>query len=173
MHKLILLSLAIVVVAAPAMAEQVWNGPSILFSRADYVDGTLAANQDQITPNVWITRMTGGGSLWNSKTDVLATHTDCLGPAPGDTEWAFGSIANYASLTYGPFLSGTFANCGPPYLILNNPGVVHLISEDIYIPITFVTWQPGGTGGFSYTRGTPAVVPTEQTTWGGIKALYR
>ena len=54
------------------------------------------------------------------------------------------------------------------------PSVVHLISDDIYIPIQFTQWTGGGGGGgFSYMRGTFDPSPVASSTWGSIKALYR
>ena len=41
--------------------------------------------------------------------------------------------------------------------MINNPGVVHLISEDIYFDIRFTDWgrEAGGGGAFAYFRSTP------------------
>jgi hypothetical protein len=44
-----------------------------------------------------------------------------------------------------------------PMLVLNIDAVVHLITDDIYIDITFLDWTPGiggGGGGFVYERST-------------------
>src|SRR3954451_22179627 len=73
----------------------VWNGPPISFSKAAFADPTLPENQDQITPNVWITR---GGSqgIFNAKTESFFSH----GVSPADTAWATGNLADYATLTY-------------------------------------------------------------------------
>jgi hypothetical protein len=45
------------------------------------------------------------------------------------------------------------------------PGVVHLISDDIYLDINFTSWTQGGDvngGGFSYTRSTPGASPVPE-----------
>jgi len=41
--------------------------------------------------------------------------------------------------------------------------VLHLISEDIYLDITFTSWGSHGTGGFSYIRSTPPNAPPSVT----------
>ena len=175
MRNMILLVLALGMIAQVAPAEEVWTGPSIVFTRAENVDGWDPANMDQITDNVWITRLTGGGSIWNYVQDqaVMENFTPCSGPYPTDTEWAFGDIADYDTLDYGPFLSAAFADCWP-FNMLNPslPGVLHLISEDIYIPIQFTYWSSGGTGGFQYTRGTREGVAADGSSWSSVKALF-
>ena len=51
-------------------------------------------------------------------------------------------------------------------MIAGVDAVVHLITEDIYIDIRFLSWTTGngqggtGGGGFSYMRSTPAPVAT-------------
>ena len=80
-----------------------------------------------------------------------------LGPATGtptDTEWAFGLLTNYDSLTYQTFDS--FRNGDLSSELVGNPMVVHLINEDIYLSLTFSAWPQHG-GFFAYTRSTPAV----------------
>ncbi len=172
MRKLIILAL-VLSFASIAAAETVWSGPLMTFTRDPYVDGTDPANMDQITDAVWITRMTGGGSIWNAVVDPLDTFTPCSGPYPTDTEWAIGDIADYASLYYTPFLQDGWADCYPFYFLNPSPwGVLHLISEDIYIPIKFNYWESGGTGGFQYERGTPGPTAAEGSTWSVVKSLY-
>jgi hypothetical protein len=127
-------------------AQTIWNGPPV--SESD-------ANQpDQITPNVWLTR---GGSqgLYNAVTESGFIHTY----SPADTEWADGTTAdpNLTSLPYtdwNTWVKGVHS--GPPSTVGVN-AVVHLISDDIYINITFTSWQSRG-GGYSYQRSTPAAV---------------
>ena len=41
-------------------SSNIWNGPTIQFSKEDGADFTQESNQDRITPNVWITRGNGG-----------------------------------------------------------------------------------------------------------------
>jgi hypothetical protein len=71
---------------------------------------------------------------------------------PTDTEWAFGSLANYAALQYQTFAS--YRNGDLSAVLIGNPMVVHLINEDIYLSLTFSAWPEQG-GFFAYTRSTP------------------
>ena len=72
-----------------------------------------------------------------------------------------GSIANYQSLTYQPF--SNYRNGDLSAVIVNKQMVVHLIHEDVYLPIMFTAWPRGG-GPFAYVRATPsAAAPTPPT----------
>ncbi len=104
-----------------------------------------------MTPNVWLTR---AGSLgpFNIKTESF--YTDGLSPA--DTEWAYGDLADYASLTYSPWSTW---NGHHAVDMIGQPAVLHLISENIYLSIMFTSWDAHGAGGFSYVRSTPGVAP--------------
>ena len=135
--------------AAPiSHAATVWTGPVITYSQPG-TDSTQPANQDRLTPNVWLTRGTNQG-LFNAKTETVFTHF----VSPADTEWANGTTANYASLTYTNWNSwAKIINGGPPGTVGIN-AVLHLKSEDIYLDIQFTSWPVGG--GFAYQRSTPA-----------------
>jgi hypothetical protein len=138
-----LLILAIPIITG---AATVWTGPQQSFSDAD--------QPDMITPNVWLMRGSSQG-LYNSATESGFTHFF----SPADTEWANGTTANYATLSYTDWNTWSKnINGGPPDTV-GVPAVVHLISDDIYIDITFTSWSSGGSGGYSYERSTPAVVP--------------
>jgi glucose/arabinose dehydrogenase len=132
-------------------AATIWNGPTITFTKADGADPTLAANQDRITANVWITRAAVQG-IYNARTEATFVHSS----SPADTEWANGTTANYSTLSYSDW--NTWAkgvNPSPPSTVGVN-AVLHLISEDIYIGIRFTAWSAlGGGGGFAYERATP------------------
>ena len=140
---------ALMAVAAPsAPAATVWTGPPITYNQPG-TDPTLPANQDQITPNVWLTRGTNQG-LFNAKTEAGFTHSS----SPADTAWANGTTASHACLTYTDWNTwAKIINGGPPNTVGTN-AVLHLISEDIYIDIKFTAWASGG--GFAYQRSTPA-----------------
>ncbi len=138
-------------------AQTIWRGPKMTFTKADNTDTSLA-NQDRITGNVSLTRGDGGGGLFNILRDLNAGITYLTGNlAPTDTEWAYGTIENYASLTYQnlPALIN-FEN-----IVDGRNMVLHLITDDIYIDIKFLSWTAGGKdsnggeGGFSYERSTP------------------
>jgi hypothetical protein len=141
---------AILVAGAPILSSAqgaiIWNGPPIAFTNLSVSD------QDRITPNVWLTRGSSQG-IFNIKTESAFQHFF----SPADTEWANGTTANYASLSYVNW--NTWAkgvNLNPPSTVGVN-AVVHLISEDIYLDLQFTSWPIGS--GFSYIRSTPTTPP--------------
>ncbi len=143
-------------------AQTIWRGPKITFTKADNTD-TSPANQDRITGNVSLTRKHEGAGLFNILRESDAGTTNLAGTlAPTDTEWAYGTTENYASLTYQnlPALRArNFENIAD-----GRNMVLHLITDDIYIDIKFLSWTNGDVGsatdygGFSYERSTPNVV---------------
>lgn len=134
-------------------APIVWNGPPVSFAKGASADFNQPQNQDRITPQVWLTRGDTQG-VFNIKSETSFTHN----LSPAGTEWAFGTTANYASLSYSDWETWTGAG-GPPGTVGQN-AVLHLIRENIYIDMTFTSW--GGTGGgFSYTRSTSSLPAIE------------
>jgi hypothetical protein len=127
-------------------AATVWNGPLITYSQPS-PDPTQATNQDRITPDAWLTRATSKG-LFNAFYETNATAL-----SPTNTEWAFGTLTNYASLPYTNWLA--WLNGASPTTLVGKQAVVHLITDDIYISIEFTNWASGGSGGFAYQRSTP------------------
>ena len=156
-HQVSQLALLALVMSAPLAvraAATIWSGPVTLFSKANGADPTQAANQDRLTPNVWITRA-GSLGLYNAKTET--GFTAFLSPA--DTAWANGTTADYSTLSYTDW--NTWAksvNPGPPSTVGVN-AVLHLISDDIYLDIKFTSWSGSSGGGFAYLRSTPTLVP--------------
>lgn len=122
----------------------VWQGATFNFTKADEADPSIAANQDRITDNVWITRDNNGGQIYNAKTETSADKN----ASPKGTEWAIGTSANVANLKFGPFRSIV----GQPKDIVGQNLVLHLITDDIYIDIKFTQWSTNKKGGFSYER---------------------
>ena len=114
-------------------------------------DPTLAINQDRLTSNVWITRALNQG-IYNAKTETFFTRYF----SPADTEWSYGQLANYSSLTYTNWEGWNGQH--PPSMV-GQDAVMHLISDDIYVAVRFTSWGSGGSGGFSYLRSTPAPPP--------------
>ena len=156
---------ALATVVPPARALEVWTGRTFPFTKADGADWTLAANQDRITPLVWLTRKNTMG-LFN-----IASETGYAAASPAGTEWASGDAINHASLVFLPWVQ--WAQNNPPATVGVN-ACVHLISEDIYLDIRIDSWSgSGGGGGFSYTRALQPVVGAGRGTWGRLKALYR
>jgi len=138
-----------------ASGATIWTGPKTTFSKSAFADPTDPANQDRITDNVWITRANVAG-IYNAKTETNYQFFH----SPADTEWAFGTTADIGSLTFADWQ--TWIDSNPPSL----PGqdaVLHLISDDIYLDIKFLSWGKGSTAGgsFSYERSTsPVPEPT-------------
>jgi hypothetical protein len=150
-NHLILLATLVSIPITPntSIAATVWSGPTITFSKADGADASDPANQDRLTGNVWITRGNSQG-LYNAKAE-----SGYGAGSPADTEWAFGTTADYSTLSYSPWVIWN-GNC-PPCAVGQN-AVLHLKSDDIYVDITMTGWSvghAGGVGGFSYVRSTP------------------
>lgn len=142
--------------AAPAVrASTIWDGPEVSFTKTPGGDPTLAANQDRLTDNVWITRDVTRG-LFNAAAETLQ------GPgSPAGTLWAVGTTNDLGSLTFETWLdlfglAGPFT--GPPNAV-GEDFVVHLVDDDIYLDLQLTAWGQGGAAGgtFSYVRSSPAV----------------
>ena len=164
------------VLSASANAMTVWNGPSVVFTKAGSQPTTV---QDALTPTVSLTRA-GTGLLFNP----LGGEPGFSSLSPVGTEWAFAgllgnpsganfSASNFAGLNFDTFLNalgGPGAGAPPNQggggvgnVILNQPGVVHLIADDIYFDIQFTEWTDAFSGGLvTYSRSS-AVVPIPAT----------
>jgi hypothetical protein len=116
------------------------------FTKDDFSDHNDPVNQDTLTDLVVLTRGERG-TLHNVVVESLATET-----TPTGTEWALGTTATLDELEFEPLKAA--AN----YQMLATPGkafVMHLIDDDIYVDVTFLSWSRGGDGaGFSYERST-------------------
>ncbi len=132
--------------AALLPAATVWNGPTITYQQPA-PDPTQATNQDRITPDVWLTRAASKG-LFNA---VVETNATAL--SPSNTEWASGTLTNFASLNYTNWLA--WLNGASPVTLVGQPVVLHLLPDDIYLSVKFTLWNSGGSGGFAYQRSTP------------------
>lgn len=164
-------------------AQVVWDGPDTTFTKPDGADWTQAGFQDRITANVWITRANSRG-IFNIAQEPSYDGFDTVGPSPVDTEWVVTglngapgsgvSAANYALLASYFDTWATTAGGIPPGLV-GRAGVVHLITDDIYIDITFTSWNSPDIGpgtGFSYTRSTaPVPEPHEYALMAGVGLL--
>lgn len=140
--------LAALLACVSASAATVWTGPLITYTQPGS-DPTKPANQDVLTPKVGLTRAISAG-MFNAVSEASYSRNS----SPADTEWAVGSLENFATLTYTNWEA---AGSGRP--VLNLPGkqlVLHLISEDIYLSLKFTQLGGNFAGGFSYVRSTPA-----------------
>jgi hypothetical protein len=152
-----------------AVAQTVWSGLSLTFTKMESTSAGLEENQDRITDNVWITRGLGQG--------LLNAATECDGPfgcvyehnfSPEDTEWANawlnpgGTIAaaNWEQLTFSDWEDAYDNRVGQTILNpLYRDAVVHLITDDIYLDLRFEQWSVQCCGGFSYQRATAPITP--------------
>jgi len=151
-------------------AQTEWSGALTTFSKSDNTDWTLATNQDQITSNVSITRANNRG-LFNIVLESEAGQNG-NGPAPSDTEWAFGNINDgVGTLTFTTWgvahTAASGVGVGSPPSLIGQDMVVHLITDDIYIDIKLLSWSVGGNGassggGFSYERSTDQSLSTNE-----------
>jgi len=130
----------------------IYSGPLLTFTKAANADFNLAENQDRITDNVWITRASSQG-LYNIRVENAYNNNG----SPEDTEWALGTLDQLESLTFTSW-EGAAGGQNQVRDIAGKTFVVHLITDDIYLELTFLSWGRGGQGGggsFSYERTTP------------------
>ena len=129
------------------VAQTTWDGPTMTFTKANNADPTSAANQDRITPNVWLTRGNSGGQIFNAKTETDSSKSS----SPADTQWAFGTTSNLGSLTFS-----TFRGTSKPQNAVGKNMVLHLFTDNTYIDIKITSWTSGNNsgGGFTYVRST-------------------
>ena len=160
-HKLLVVALGLMTAFAAfsiqTNAQIIWNTGSVTFTK------TMAGQQDCITPGTCLTRQT---VLYNSVLETVTGSQGCGYIGPANTEWAYGNIANWNTLTYQRLYAVN--GCTPPSMV-GNPLVLHLISENIYLQVTFNSWQGGG-GGFSYTRTTAPVTAASVSVSGRVFA---
>ncbi len=110
--------------------------------------------------------VSGGGGFTGTLLDETVPHPVFLGSSPSGIIIAFGTCLSQPQhlLTIRYVLSGTSAT--DSYLqVLPHPDDGRIIVEDCNF------WNNPATGGALTVN--PSVVPTEATTWGRIKALYR
>ena len=167
MKKLIVLSAgaaAFLYLGSGASAVEIWSGLDHYFEKPDWADWNLPENQDYFTDNVIITRQDYEGIF-----NIAVENYYNFDWSPADTEWAFsgfnGNITwnagegaeQYQNLVFDYWVWAL--EWYPAYNFEGTPGVVHLISEDIYVDILCESWtsgMEGGGGGFAWYRGVPA-----------------
>jgi hypothetical protein len=165
------LVLAIGLLPSIAAADPtVWSGLTKSFSKAGFADSTDAANWDQITPNVALTRAELYGIF-----NPLAPETSYSSPSPSGTLWATDlnnpgktiSATNWADLIFDFWVDayGGQSQAGNNVVPFADPprdAVLYLIDDDIYLDIRFTEWGQGrGAGGsFAYLRAEPVPEPT-------------
>jgi Dockerin type I domain len=140
----------------------IWTGPSTTFSKIGTDDPTLAANQDRLSPNVWLTRGSSEG-MFNIAPGHELNYVRFTSPA--DTQWATDvMIANVGkNITATNWQNLTFTDWAPAYggpgfalagNITTHNAVMHLVTDDIYLNLLFT--QFNSSGDFTYARSSPA-----------------
>jgi len=138
----------------------IWGGEEFSYNRTRNGETTEFAHprtqglNDCITENVCITRDCSR-PIYNSVLELYA-EPGCGSMSPLGTEWAYGNCANKDSLSFYTFISN--AGCNPLNMIGKNM-CLHLMTDNKYINIKFLTWNSGkedgnkiGDGGFSYIK---------------------
>lgn len=146
MKKISLLFCILIVISQIVSAQRIWSSAhgTATFTKQAFSDWKQAPNQDRISDSVWITRA-NTQSIFNIRKDTAyATN------APSGTLWAFGKTDSFATLTYKTFVS---LSGGSPQSLVGKDLVLHLVAENIYLDVKFLTYGGGnGGGGFSYIR---------------------
>jgi hypothetical protein len=137
-----------------AQAFTIWSGSKITFTKPTGADFNLPQNQDRLTDRVWITRGDTQG-IFNIAQEPAFDKSIADPLSPVDTEWAFGTTANLGSLQFSTWKTWTG---NAPYATPGKDAVLHLITDDIYIDIKFLSWDQRA-GGFSYERSTSIPTP--------------
>ena len=125
----------------------IWRGAKISFNKQDGTNQNLEENQDRIRNNVWITRGNSGGQIFNIAINSTANKIE----SPVGTEWAIGTLDEIDNLSFDYFRNAI----SRPKNVVGKNLVLHLIVDDIYLTVKFISWSQGKRGGFSYERSTP------------------
>jgi autotransporter-associated beta strand protein len=141
-----------------ARASTIWGGPIVHFEKPDGADGTLPANQDFLTANVIFARGSVQG-LYNAATESSFTHF----LSPAGTEWESGTTATINPGAFTDWNTWVKVINAGPRSVIGKAAVVHLITDDIYLNITFTAWGGSGAAGFAYDRSSPT--PSGPVTW--------
>lgn len=165
MYHLILIA-SLILSFISVEAQTIWTGPNITFTKDTLANWMLEENQDRLTDSVWITRANNKG-IFNivSETGFEGNGDDNFGSSPLGTEWAFGRTSDgVENLTFTTWIEATTIldvdQLANPPLLVDEEMVLHLIADDIYLDIKFLSWGQAGEGGgaFTYERA------TDQTT---------
>lgn len=119
---------------------------AVSFTKANYADWTLKANQDSITEGVAITRQ-DNEALFNAVVEPAFNY----GTSPTGTKWVQNHTFNSGMGDYDFFAPALGWNVGSN--ILNGTMSLYIEEENRYFDVDFTTWASGGTGGgFAYDR---------------------
>jgi hypothetical protein len=161
------LALCFSVAAQATSAPLVWTGPSIIFSKPAGGDPLVPSNQDRLTDDVAFTRGSFQGLL-NADADCDASGCTYQDDSPSGTQWATSlqnpgatiTATNWAALSFVDWETAFGDQSHLQGNIVTLPAVVHLLTDDVYLNISFSEWGTHGLGNFTYQRSTPAPEPS-------------
>ena len=138
-------------------AQTIWIGQKVTFTKTNNSNGSLEANQDNITDLVRLARG-NDNVLYNAITQTAAPTNGYNSPL--DTEWAEGTTADISTLIFTDFKSAAPTTSSGAVRVKDMVGrnyVLHLMTDDIYIDLKMLAWGTGSQGaGFSYERSSKA-----------------
>jgi hypothetical protein len=143
--------------SAATAAPLIYTGYEITFAKTAFSDQTLPANQDPILHDVILTRGDSRGLYNIAREELYADNS-----SPAGTAWAFTrnnpsvtvAAANWAALNFTDWQSSLGGGGSLGTAILDGDAVLHLVDQDIYLDIRFISWGVGSSSGgsFSYER---------------------
>jgi hypothetical protein len=162
-------------------AQTIWNGPTTNFTPSGVYSAATPGTYDLLTADVALAR-NGDYPLFNSQ---METSYDASAGSPKNTTWALGSLTNLDTLiaddafeTWATVIGGGGDGSNLFNYLPGKTYVVHLVSDNIYLQLTFDTWNSANQQGsslYSYTRTTPAAVaptPTVSITSPASNAVF-
>ena len=135
--------------APPPAVKTIWSGDRITFTKPNFADPQSPEAQDRITDSVVLTR--GSGNILYNIVEEVGVNRSV---SPAGTLWAMGTTEQLDSLTFQPLKQAANSRMQD---LPNQDMVLHLVEDNIYIDLRFLSWAVGQSsgGGFSYERTTP------------------
>ena len=134
---------------ADTNTDEPTDATPVRFTKVANADWRLAENQDQITPNVWLTRA-NEGLLFNARIEDRPN-----GAGPSGTKWFLGRLEDYTEEQLFTLEFRSLKNAAGSRM-KDTPGktfIVHLVEDNVFIELTFHAWGNKSEGaGFSYSR---------------------
>jgi Big-like domain-containing protein len=140
-----------------SQATTLWTGPTMTWTKSP------STPSDIVLPGKIVLTRGTRQVLYNTAMGETATSPDAIGSvSPAGTLWAFGTFASHSAFqTMESMRGGSLAS-----RILNQPMVMWITNDDIFVSVTFTTWGSFGSGTVSYNRSTApaASAPTVTIT---------
>jgi hypothetical protein len=159
-------------------ASTFWTGPTTNYTQSGPAfGGSYTGTPDVLVAGHVSLARNGNGPLYNPAAGETGSN---FSTSPADTMWAFGTLASLPPpSSFQSFAAIRNTGAGAAHVantVVNQPMVVHLVTEDIYLSLTFTSWNHQFAGGsFSYTRSTPAAVvvqPSVSITNPAVGAVF-